>query len=136
MSKLDKLYSSIVISPLHWGRKYITIKDIEYTFKTFWKHFTVYIKKGFEFDGASIPRLFHIIGTPMWTDTLPWALFHDYLYRKQYVTREQADQCFNELMIETKVRFIKRNLFYLWVRIWGWVAWKKNKKTLQKNKKH
>ncbi len=124
---LKKLYKSIVISPLYGGRKWIVLKDIEYTFKSFWKPFTVYIKKGFEFDWASIPRLFHIIWTPMWTDTLPGALFHDFLYRTQQLTREQADQCFNELMIDTNVRFIKRNLFYLWVRIWGWLAWKQNK---------
>lgn len=127
MNKIDKLYSSIKISPKHWGRKWIVLEDISYTFKSFWKPFTVYINAWFEFDGASIPKIFHNIGTPMATDTLPWALFHDFLYRKQYTTREQADQCFNELMITTKVKFIKRNLFYLWVRTWGWLAWKQNK---------
>jgi hypothetical protein len=124
---LKKLYESIVISPLHGGRKWVTIKDIEYTFKSFWEDFTVYIKKGFEFDGASVPKIFHWIWTPMWTDTLPGALFHDYLYRMQYTTREQADQCFNELMIRTKTNPNKRKRFYIWVRIWGWVAWNRKK---------
>lgn len=125
--KLKKLYKSIVISPLHGGRKWLVLKDIEYTFKSFWKPFTVYINKWFEFDWASIPRVFHIIGTPMWTDTLPGALFHDFLYRKQILTREDSDQCFNELMIDTKVRSLKRIMFYLWVRSWGWLAWRQNK---------
>lgn len=128
---LKKLYKSIIISPLHGGRKWTVIKNISYTFNTFWKPFTISIPKWFEFDWASIPRLFHIIGTPMWTDTLPWALFHDYLYRTQKLTREQADQCFNELMIVTKTRAIKRAMFYSWVRMWGWVVWGQNNKTLQ-----
>ena len=124
---LKKLYKSIIVSPLYGERKWVVLKDIEYTFLTFWKPFTIYIPKWFEFDWASIPRLFHIIGTPMWTDTLPWALFHDYLYRKHLLNREDSVQCFNELMVATNVRFIKRAMFYLWVRIGWWVAWRNNK---------
>lgn len=126
MNKIEKLYSSIKVSPRHGERKWIVVEDIQYTFKSFWEPFTVYIHKGFEFDWASIPKIFHIFATPMWTDTLPWALFHDFLYRKQYTTREQADQCFNELMLFTKVKDSKRKYFYIWVRIWGWKAWNKN----------
>lgn len=135
MSNLDKLYSSIKISPLHRGRKWIVLDDLEYIFTSFWKPIIIHIPKGFEFDGASTPRVFHIIGTPMWTDTIIGALFHDYLYRTQTLTRNQSDQCFNELMLLTKTRFIKRGLFYLWVRLWGWIAWQQNeaKKKLEKH---
>lgn len=136
---LKKLYKSIVISPLHDGRRYELKKATQYAFKSFWEPFNVYIgnerNHPFIFDWASVPRLLWFFWSPMWTDTLPGALFHDYLYRKQYCTREQADQCFNELMIYCKVWFIKRNMFYLWVRIFWWIAWRKNK-TLQNNKKH
>ena len=132
---LKKLYKSIKTSPIYKTNRDVLLWDVEYTFRSFWKPFYVYIKKGFEFDWASVPRLFHIIWTPKWNDTFPGALFHDYLYRKQYTTREQADQCFNELMIDCEVRFLKRVLFYLWVRIGWWVAWRQNKKTLQSKKK-
>lgn len=128
MNKIQKLYNSINITPVHGKREWILNEDIEFTFKSFWEPVTVYIKKGFEFDWASIPRVFHIIWTPMWTDTLPAALFHDFLYDKQYLTREQADQCFNELMLFCKVKQSKRVLFYTWVRIWGWKAWNQNMK--------
>ena len=124
---LKKLYKSIVISPIHGSNTFVTLKETEYTFKSFWKPFYIHIGKWFIFDGASIPRLLHTIGTPMNPWTLPWALFHDFLYRKQYTTREQADQCFNELMIYCKVWFIKRNMFYLWVRMFWFIARKQNK---------
>jgi len=120
---LKKLYKSIKISPLHGGRTWVVLEDIEYTFRTFWKPFTVYIPKWFEFDGASIPRLFHIIGTPMWTDTLIWSLFHDNLYSRKILKRKDADQCFNELMIICKVKTYKRISYYLWVRMFWWVTW-------------
>ena len=130
---LNKFYASIILSPKHGERKWVLLNDVEYTFKSFWEPFTVYIKKGFEFDWASCPRVFHIIGTPMWTDTLPWALFHDYLCKEQILTREQSDQCFNELMTVTGTRPLKRRAFYIWVRSWGWLAWNWHKRTKNKS---
>lgn len=131
-------YSKIKLQPVNWKREWILLQDISYTFKSLWLEKTIIIPAWFRFDGASIPRLFHWIWTPMGTDTLPWALFHDYIYRTHLYPRDIADQLFNELMIDCDVSFIKRALFYLWVRIWGWVTyyytWEfvKNKKTLQK----
>jgi len=127
--KLKELYNQIKLKPILWKkREWELLNDVQYTFKTFWKPFIIYIPKWFRFDWASCPRVFHIIWTPMWIDTLAGALFHDFLYRKQILSREYSDQCFNELMFETNTKQIKRVLFYIWVRIWGWVAWKNNKK--------
>lgn len=68
----------------------------------------------------------------MATDTLLAALVHDYIYKVQTMTRQEADELFNEIMIICEVFWIKRTLYYLWVRLGGWVAWKKHKKSLQK----
>lgn len=127
-------YEQIKISPIHWGRKWKVLEDINYTIFTLWKPLPITIPKGFIFDGASIPRLFWIIGTPMWTDTLPGALIHDFIYRNQFLTRSEADQVFNEEMQKSKVRCIKRIIFYTWVRIWGWLAWKQRRKELVNSK--
>ena len=85
----------------------------------------------FEFDWASIPRPFWFLWHPMWIDTLIAALVHDYLYSIQTLTREEADDLFNEIMLICEVETLKRMLFYLWVRVGGWFAWNNHKKHLQ-----
>lgn len=120
---LKKLYKSIVISPLYWGRRWIVLKDTQYTFKSFWKPVTVYIDKWFIFDWASTIKPLFAFWTPMWTDTLPGALFHDELYSSKVLKRVDADQCFNELMIFCKVKTYKRVLYYVWVRMFWWITW-------------
>lgn len=127
------------VSPKKSNREWVVLKDLKYTFYSLGVSKTIVIPAWFRFDGASCPRLFHWVWTPMWTDTLPWAIFHDYIYRTHLYPRDIADQFFNELMEECWVWFFKRNLFYLWVRIGGWLTyyytWEyvKNKK-LYKNK--
>lgn len=125
---LKKLYSQVKISPLPWKeRKWVLLGNCHYTCKSFWKPIDLYIDKGFVTDGASVPRILHIIGTPMWHNTVTPAVFHDMLYKKQILTREQSDQVFKEMMIVCQVGTIKRILFYLWVRAFWWMAWRQNK---------
>jgi hypothetical protein len=50
------------------------------------------------------------------------------------MTRQEADELFNEVMIVTEVNTFKRINYYLWVRIWGFIAWNNHKKALQKTK--
>lgn len=133
-------YSKIKLTPVNWKREWILLEDIFYTFKSLGVDKTIIIPAWFRTDWASVPSICWWFGTPMWTDTLASAIFHDYVYRTHLYPRDIADQFFNELMIACWVWFFKRNLFYLWVRIWGWLTyyftWEyvKNKK-LYKNKK-
>lgn len=118
------LYSKIYLTPiLSKDRRYRLKNAIEYTVQNQWKPFNIKIHKWFIFDGASIPRIFWAFGTPMDPVTLLAALVHDYLYRYHEVTRQQADEIFNEILMECWVWFIKRNAYYLWVRAWGWITW-------------
>jgi (p)ppGpp synthase/HD superfamily hydrolase len=49
----------------------------------------------------------------MATDTLIAALIHDYVYKTQSMTRQEADELFNEVMIVTEVNTFKRINYYL-----------------------
>lgn len=119
MKTLKKIYSEIKLSPL-WKRKWKLLEDFTFMWET--------VPKWFIFDWASTPRIFWILGTPMWIDTLVWALIHDFLYKTHKYTRQESDEKFNQIMLHFKVRFLKRIMFYLWVRIWGWIAWSFPKK--------
>lgn len=134
------IYSRICLVPLlSKKRKYELWKEVEYTVQNQWKPFNINIEQWFIFDGASIPRIFWAFGTPMDPITLLAALVHDYLYRYHQVTRQEADEIFNEILMESGVWFIKRNAYYLWVRCWGWVTryftWEFAKKSRQKDLK-
>jgi len=54
------------------------------------------------------------------------------LYSKQYTTRKEADQIFYEAMKDDKVATGVRHLIHLFVRMFGWYAWKQNKSKLPK----
>ena len=125
-SYMYEIYKNLKITPL-WENKWELLEDYKKNINFWWTDFTIKIPKWFIFDGASIPRLFSIIWTPMSTDTLIPALIHDYLYRVQTTSRSFADMFFFQMMRETWVGLIKSMMFYIWVRIWWWIAWIKNK---------
>lgn len=86
------------------------------------------IPAGFECDGASIPRTFwRLIGPPMDCHYIEEAIRHDWLYRCQVVSRKAADKAFF-VWLDQKGLHIRRCLIYIAVRLFGWIAWHKNKK--------
>lgn len=80
----------------------------------------VTIPAWYEFDGASIPRLFwSVVGHPMDTKVLRAALVHDYIYTSERGRgRKQADDIFIEAMLVLWVNKYKAIIYYIWVRIW------------------
>lgn len=103
------------------------------------------VKKGFVWDGASVPK------SVWWTGIRPdgliraASLIHDYLYRysgkiphtshlyfkdggwyytKHKWTRKEADKIFCRIMREAGVPKWKRRTAYYAVRLFGWTAWK------------
>ena len=77
------------------------------------------IKKGYVFDGASIPPVFwDLIGEPDDTDFIEAALVHDYLYGRRY-NRAVADQIFKEFLIREGVWSFKATLMWAAVRLGG-----------------
>ena len=89
--------------------------------------YKITVKKGFDFDGASIPKwLWSIYGSPLNGNYVVASLIHDGLYASQKLPRELSDKIFLDLMKQHKVGYIKRQTMYYAVRSAGWYAWKKH----------
>jgi hypothetical protein len=92
---------------------------------------TMTIYAGFEFDGASIPRMFWwLIGSPMSQQFWAASLFHDACYRTCLLPREAADVGLYELLKQSDVGWPRRITIYRQVRLWGWAAYKQSASAL------
>jgi hypothetical protein len=88
----------------------------------------VEIKKGTKTDGASIPKIFwSLIGGPL-GPYAPAAVVHDVLYVRGTYKRRKADKTFLEAMAVLKVRWWRRRVMHLGVRIGGWLPWNRYRK--------
>ena len=86
------------------------------------------IKKGFKYDGASIPKIFwSIVGGAFHPDFQKAALLHDYMYRET-LGKSKADQYFYEILRYCGVSKIKSKLMYLAVRWFGGISYNDYKK--------
>lgn len=102
---------------------------------------TVFIGKGFVFDGASIPRSLHWLLNPMGVLMAP-GLVHDFAYRNEYITilnsrkkltdistnQLQADNLFKDISLQVNGCSVISNSAYYMLRIFGKRSWNKNKK--------
>ena len=87
--------------------------------------YRIRVKKGFDFDGASIPQaLWSVYGNPLSGKFRIAALVHDALYASQIVSRELADAIFLDLMKQHEVGYVKRQTMYYAVQTAGWYSWK------------
>lgn len=90
--------------------------------------YRIRVKKGFDFDGASIPQvLWSVYGNPLSGKFRIAALVHDALYASQKLPRELADAIFLDLMKQHEVGYLKRQTMYYAVRSAGWYVWRKHK---------
>ena len=97
--------------------------------------YTITVKKGFDFDGASINKsLWSIIGNPLTGDYKIAALIHDALYASQELPKELCDNVFLEIMRLHGVGYIKRYSMYNAVKLFGGTAWENNKVEVNKYK--
>jgi len=127
---------------------YLTLSEFSYIWEAEGKHQKLIIHEGFDFDLASVPRIFWT-PTGISPDRLRWTapLIHDFLYEykgdlpkgsykiwdeniegwvnsKKVWTRKNADKMFCRLMREDGISRFKRRMAYRAVRIGGWYAWK------------
>lgn len=87
--------------------------------------YKITVKKGFDFDGASIPQaLWSVYGNPLSGKFRIAALVHDALYASEYFPRELADAIFLDLMKQHGVGYIKLQTMYYAVRSAGWYVWR------------
>ena len=86
--------------------------------------YSVTVKKGFDFDGASIPKwLWSIYGSPLNGNYVVASLIHDGLYASQKVSKSVSDKIFLDIMKQSNVGYIKRTSMYLAVRVLGGKDW-------------
>ena len=97
------------------------------------------IKKGFWFDGMSMPRiLWFFYGHPFSIETIIQVLWHDIFYSTHYFTQNGCDRYldlmniqrnFNwkERKINCHISLIKRKSIYYGLRMGGWVAYNNKK---------
>ena len=87
------------------------------------------IQAGFEFDAASVPRVFWRVVPPC----MPWLLRascgHDWLYRHGIGTREEADRLFLKALLEDggEEHELLAYIMYEAVRVGGSKAFKADK---------
>jgi hypothetical protein len=83
------------------------------------------IKKGFIFDGGSIPRFFwRIIGHPLDHEFIRAVLPHDGLYASELLPQDECDRIFLEFMqYYDCIGWVKRNAMYKAVDWFGGNVW-------------
>jgi hypothetical protein len=90
---------------------------------------TLTVPAGFVTDGASVPRVFWPLFSPV-GQCLPAAVVHDWLYcrastRGAPLTRLQADRVFLDGLKALGMHWLARATVYRAVRLGGWAAWKR-----------
>ena len=87
--------------------------------------YSITVKKGFDFDGASIPKwLWSIYGSPLNGNYVVASLIHDGLYASQKVSKRISDRVFLDIMKQSNVGYLKRTSMYLAVTLFGDKDWK------------
>ena len=105
-----------------------TLNRIEFAGKSF------VIPRGFESDGASVPRFFwRLVCPPLDHRAVRAGVAHDWIYRTQPVdwSRKEADKMFLCFLIEDGLPPVRARLAYWGVRLGGWRAWNENRAVLK-----
>ena len=88
------------------------------------REFHVAVRKGFSFDGASIPRfLWRLCGHPLEVPRVAAALAHDWLYAAHVCDRETADAIYRAVCELVGMGSIRRDVEYYALRLCGSAAW-------------
>lgn len=89
--------------------------------------FEFWIKAGFVFDGASIPRfLWRLCGHPLEAPRIAAALIHDWLYRAHLTDRETADDIYNSICKDVGMTCLRTGPEWAALRAFGRFAWNGN----------
>ena len=105
-----------------------------YPHKAHFRDHEFIVPRGFEFDGASVPRLLQpLICSPLGPESARASCKHDFIYRTQPPgwTRKEADLMFLCDLLEDGLPPNRAFWAYRGVRLGGWRAWNKNRKILE-----
>lgn len=89
------------------------------------KRYSIVVKAGFRFDGASIPSLFWaVVGSPFDPRNLVFSCFHDALYETEAVSRPMCDVFMLAIMDYECISKWKAKGMYRAVRMFGGNTWR------------
>jgi len=110
------------------GKQFRLLNQFTYYYQPLDTH--IRVAAGFVTDFASIPQPFHLIISKLGRYNKA-AVIHDALYQGVIAggttKRKVADKVFLQGMVDLGVKRWKRNLMYRAVRLFGWMAWRKQK---------
>ncbi len=116
--------------------EHLAISLLPYHIET--KKYNITVLEGFDFDGASIPRVFwSVIGCPFGGLHMVGAFIHDALYASNALSKEECDNVFYELMLANGVDERVAKTMYRAVSMFGHGAYSDTgtKEELRKYKK-
>lgn len=123
---MSRFTDALVVSPLADGKTWVLLRSFGYEVGAEGSGDVIDSKLGFMTDFASIPRIFWII-LPKWGKYGNAAVIHDWLYWSQERSRAESDQIMFEAMGILAVPAWQRYPIYWAVRIFGFIAWGRNK---------
>ena len=116
----------LLVSPVDDGKSWVLMRGFGYARGSEDSGDVIEVPKGFVTDFASVPRLIQWL-VPRWGKYGNAAIIHDWLYWQQEMSRREADRVFIEAMDVMKVFPLLKHLIYAAVRIFGWIAWLRNR---------
>lgn len=122
--------SEILLELVPENNKYQLAKDYNIVITIESQSYSIWIPKGFEYDGATIPALFwQTMYSPFAPDVMRAALVHDWLYythkaQQIAIDRKTADKIFKAIIEADGVKGNKANLMYTALLVGGQPAWK------------
>ena len=126
---MSSFTTPLIVSPMPDGKRWKLCRSFTYHLGSKRGKESVAVPKGFITDFASIPWLFWSF-LPSWGKYGKAAVIHDCLYSTHYRTRKEADDIFYEAMLVSGTKPWKAKIMYWAVRLFGWVAWRGNRKKI------
>ena len=84
----------------------------------------IVVPKCFQYDGASIPSpAWQLIGTPFSPRLMVAALFHDWIYHVHTVSKDEADDLFERLLVASGISKTRAGLMKSAVAVFGAAYW-------------
>ncbi len=123
---MSKFTNALAVTPLADGKTWVILLPFSYDVTEENSNNTVEVEVGFQTDFASVPRLFWLI-LPRWGKYGNAAVIHDWLYWEQSRSRKEADFIMFEAMGILDVPAFKRYPIYWGIRLFGDLAWFRNK---------
>jgi hypothetical protein len=115
--------------PDNGSRGFWVLEDFTIVCRFRGKWYRMTVRKGFDFDGASIPQwAWSLVGDPLALDILVAALFHDILFcvNDPAWPLSVTNEFFLEVQQAIGSGWVKRNMTTKAVQAAGWTRWKKD----------